>query len=171
MGTFVTLFFIDVLGQTVAAGNAMLSAFAVAGAIATYFGGKLSDVVGFKRIVMICSVAVVPFLFLIVFTRNPVMAVIVGIMISLTLSGCHSTLIVMGQSFLPNRLGLASGVLYGLTASIGGMAAPAIGLVADNHGIPAGMFIIACVSVVALIFALMIPNMREEKPRLKDGLS
>jgi FSR family fosmidomycin resistance protein-like MFS transporter len=170
MGTFVTLFFIDVLKQTVAAGNAMLSAFAVAGAIATYFGGKLSDVVGFKRIVVICSIAVVPFLFLIVFTRNPVMAVIVGIMISLTLSGCHSTLIVMGQSFLPNRLGLASGVLYGLTASIGGMAAPLIGLVADNHGIPAGMFIIACVSVVALLFALMIPNMSEEDPRLKDGI-
>jgi FSR family fosmidomycin resistance protein-like MFS transporter len=171
MGTFVTLFFIDVLGQTVAAGNAMLSAFAVAGAVATYFGGKLSDVVGFKRMVIICSIAVVPFLFILVFTKNPVMAVIVGIMISLTLSGCHSTLIVMGQSFLPNRLGLASGVLYGLTASIGGMAAPVIGLVADNRWIPAGMFVIACVSVVALIFALMIPDIREGEPRLKDGLS
>ncbi|MDR1292373.1 MAG: MFS transporter [Clostridiales Family XIII bacterium] len=175
MSTFVTLFFIDVLMQSVAVGNTMLSVFAVAGAIATYFGGKLSDVVGFKRMVMICSVAVVPFLFLIVFTTNPVVAAIVGVMICLTLNGCHTTLIVMGQSFLPHRLGLASGVMYGLTVSVGGMAAPLIGLVADDRGIPAGMFIIACVSVVALVFALIIPDIRgiprEGEPRINDGPS
>jgi FSR family fosmidomycin resistance protein-like MFS transporter len=168
LGTFVTLFFIDVLHEPVAMGNAMLSIVAVAGAVATYFGGKLSDVVGFKRIVMICSIAVVPFLFAIVFVRSTGLAIVIGVMTSLALSGCHSTLIVMGQNFLPNRLGLASGVLYGLTVSVGGMAAPLIGLVADAHGIPAGMFVIACVGLVALVFAALIPNVQNE-PRVQDG--
>jgi FSR family fosmidomycin resistance protein-like MFS transporter len=118
---------------------------------------------------MICSIAVVPFLFLIVFTRNPVMAAVIGIMISLSLGGCHSTLIVMGQSFLPNRLGLASGVLYGLTVSIGGMAAPVIGRVADNYGIPTGLFIIACVGVAALVFAALVPSIGKDGTRLKGG--
>jgi FSR family fosmidomycin resistance protein-like MFS transporter len=171
MNTFITLFFIDVLMQSVATGNAMLSVFAVSGAISTYFGGRLSDAVGFKRIVMIFSIAVVPFLFIFVYMRDPVTAAIVGALISLTLSGCHSTLIVMGQSFLPNRLGLASGVLYGLTASVGGMAAPVIGLAADNYGIPAGMFIIACIGAAALVFCAMIPDVRREEPRIKGGLS
>jgi FSR family fosmidomycin resistance protein-like MFS transporter len=169
MNTFITLFFVDVLMQSVATGNTVLSAFAIVGAFSTYFGGRISDVIGFKRIVMICSIAVVPFLFLFVFTRNPVTAVIIGLMISLTLAGCHSTLIVMGQSFLPNRLGLASGVLYGLTVSIGGMAAPVIGRVADNYGIPTGLFIIACVGVVALIFAALVPGRGEDGTRLKGG--
>jgi FSR family fosmidomycin resistance protein-like MFS transporter len=160
LNTFITLFFIDVLKQSVAAGNAMLSVFAVSGAIATYFGGKLSDVVGFKRMVVICSIAVVPFLFLIVFTRNPIMAVILGIVIGLSLSGCHSTLIVMGQSFLPNRLGLASGVLYGLTVSVGGIAAPGIGMIADNSGIPSALLVLSFIGALALLFAIFIPRLQ-----------
>jgi len=163
LNTFVPLFWVYVLAQSVAAGNVHLTVFSVMGAVATLVGGKLADRIGFKRIVMICSVTSVPLLFMLALTRSPLIGTIMIVLIGLFLNGCHSTLVVIGQSFLPNRLGLASGVLYGLTVSVGGIAAPGVGFIADTHGIPAAMFTIACVGAAAMLFAILIPRSPDEK--------
>ncbi len=38
-----------------------------------------------------------------------------------------SVTVVMGQEFLPNRIGIASGVTLGLAIGLGGLAAPLLG--------------------------------------------
>ena len=43
--------------------------------------------------------------------------------------------IVMGQEYLPGRIGVASGVTIGLSIGLGGIGAPLLGLVADAHGL------------------------------------
>jgi FSR family fosmidomycin resistance protein-like MFS transporter len=159
LNTFVPLFWVYVLAQSVAAGNARLTVFAAAGAVATLLGGRLADRIGFRRIIMICSVASAPLLFLFTFNRSPLIATILIALIGLAMSGCHSTLIVTGQSFLPNRLGLASGVLYGLTVSVGGIAAPGVGLIADNFGIPSALLVLSFVGVLALVFSALVPKL------------
>jgi FSR family fosmidomycin resistance protein-like MFS transporter len=165
LNTFIPLFWVYVLVQSVAAGNARLTVFAAAGAVATLLGGRLADRIGFKRVIMICSVTVTPMLFLFTINRSPLAATVIVVLIGLSLSGCHSTLVVTGQSFLPNRLGLASGVLYGLTVSVGGIAAPGIGMIADNFGIPSALLVLSFIGALALIFAALIPKMPD------DGIS
>jgi FSR family fosmidomycin resistance protein-like MFS transporter len=162
LNTFVPLFWVYVLMQSVAAGNAHLTVFAAAGAVATLLGGRLADRIGFRRIIMICSIAAVPLLFLFTFNRSPFIATILIALIGLAMSGCHSTLIVTGQSFLPNRLGLASGVLYGLTVSVGGIAAPGVGLVADHFGIPSALLVLSVVGALALVFSALIPKLPDD---------
>jgi FSR family fosmidomycin resistance protein-like MFS transporter len=159
LNTFIPLFWVYVLAQSVAAGNARLTVFATAGAIATLLGGRLADRIGFKRIIMICSISCVPLLFLLTFSRSPFIATALVALVGITMSGCHSTLVVTGQSFLPNRIGLASGVLYGLTVSVGGIAAPGVGLIADNYGIPSALLLLSFVGVAALVFSALIPKL------------
>lgn len=47
--------------------------------------------------------------------------------------------VTLGQDFLPNRIGVASGVTLGLAVSAGGPAAPLFGLLADAYGLPAAL--------------------------------
>jgi FSR family fosmidomycin resistance protein-like MFS transporter len=171
LNTFVPLFWVYVLAQSVAAGNTRLTVFAAAGAVATLLGGRLADRIGFKRVIMICSTVSVPLLFLFTFNRSPLVATVLIALIGLAMSGSHSTLIVTGQSYLPNRLGLASGVLYGLTVSVGGIAAPGVGMIADHFGIPSALFVLALVSVFALVFAALVPKLPDDGvvgDRLRD---
>ena len=47
--------------------------------------------------------------------------------------------IVMGQEFLPGRIGVASGVTIGLSVGMGGVAAPLLGILADADGLRVGV--------------------------------
>jgi FSR family fosmidomycin resistance protein-like MFS transporter len=56
------------------------------------------------------------------------------VFVALTSAGLYvpfSLHITLGQDYLPQRVGTASGVTLGLTVSIGGIASPFIGAVAD----------------------------------------
>ena len=45
-----------------------------------------------------------------------------------------SVLVVLGQEYLPHRVGMASGVTLGLAVSVGGMCAPLLGRLGDWYG-------------------------------------
>lgn len=58
----------------------------------------------------------------------------VHLFVALTSAGLYVPFalhITLGQDFLPRRPGTASGVTLGLTVSVGGLAAPALGALAD----------------------------------------
>jgi FSR family fosmidomycin resistance protein-like MFS transporter len=167
MITFLPLFWVSVLAQSVAQGNIQLTINSVAGAVATLLGGRLADKYGFRRLAMICTIAAPPFFFAFAFNRSPVMGTFLVICIALLMSGCQSTFVVMGQSFLPNRIGFASGIMYGLTVSMGGMVAPGIGWIGDNYGLQTSVLTLAFISVAGLIFSVMIPRTPLDGPRLK----
>ena len=63
----------------------------------------------------------------------------------------------MGQDFLPNRVGLASGVTLGLAFSFGGILMPALGWVADHHGLRAAISVVAFLPIrTALTLPLLV---------------
>ena len=47
--------------------------------------------------------------------------------------------IVMGQEYLPGRLGVSAGVTIGLSIGLGGVGAPLLGLLAEAHGLHGGV--------------------------------
>ena len=61
-------------------------------------------------------------------------------------------MVVLGQKYLARNVGLASGVTLGLALSVGGIATPLLGYVADNYGgLPTAML---CLVPVALVGGL-----------------
>jgi FSR family fosmidomycin resistance protein-like MFS transporter len=81
-------------------------------------------------------------------------------------------MVVLGQKYLPNRIGLASGVTLGLAVSVGGITTPVLGWFADNYGLQSAMNLIAYVPVLAAIMAFTLPTpgtgsnlIKEESPK------
>jgi FSR family fosmidomycin resistance protein-like MFS transporter len=76
--------------------------------------------------------------------------------VSLALSIAHSPIIALGQSYLPHRLGLASGISLGVVVSVGGAASPLIGLVGDRFGLSASMLVICAIAALASVGSLVV---------------
>jgi FSR family fosmidomycin resistance protein-like MFS transporter len=67
----------------------------------------------------------------VVFVPGPLLLLCVALT-SACLYVPFSLSITLGQDYLPRRVGTASGVTLGLTVSVGGIASPFIGVLADH---------------------------------------
>jgi FSR family fosmidomycin resistance protein-like MFS transporter len=66
----------------------------------------------------------------------------------------------MGQEYLPNRLGIASGVTLGLSIGLGGVGAAVLGQVADAYGLRTALEVVALLPLPALLLAMSLPEGR-----------
>ena len=85
-------------------------------------------------------------------------ATVLLVPIGLALSASYSPMVVMGQRYLPNHVGLSSGVTLGVAVAVGGMAAPFLGKIADYHGIWSALAAIAFLPVLAAGVTLTLPH-------------
>jgi FSR family fosmidomycin resistance protein-like MFS transporter len=63
----------------------------------------------------------------------------------------------MGQSFMPQNLGMASGLVLGLAMGIGGITTTALGWVADQWGVPFTLQIIFILPIFAFVAFSLLP--------------
>ena len=64
--------------------------------------------------------------------------------------------VTLGQDYLPSRIGTASGVTLGLTVSIGGLAGPALGTLADATSLRTALAPLVLMPVLSsLLFATL----------------
>jgi FSR family fosmidomycin resistance protein-like MFS transporter len=63
----------------------------------------------------------------------------------------------MGQSFMPRNVGLASGLILGLSFGMGGLGAALLGLFADLWGVPTTLWIISFLPLGGFVLAALIP--------------
>jgi FSR family fosmidomycin resistance protein-like MFS transporter len=160
---FIPLWFIHHLGTGKGVGNAALTAMLIAGAVGTYSGGRIVDRVGRRRLVVGSTAASIPVLVALVLAPSPltagVLTAVEGFLIILT----FSITVVMSQEYLPSRLGLASGVSLGLAIGVGGIAAAAMGVVADAYGLRTVMWLIVVLALPMVALARTLPVTRAER--------
>lgn len=156
---FVPLWFVQHLHSSESLGNGALTAMLVAGALGTLAGGRLVDRVGPRPVMVAATVGPLPALVLLPFAGGAA-AIALLVAIGFVLIASFSVSVVLGQQYLPNRLGLASGVTLGLAIGIGGLAATALGWVADAYGLTTVLWIIAALPLPAIALALSLPRER-----------
>jgi FSR family fosmidomycin resistance protein-like MFS transporter len=78
-------------------------------------------------------------------------------LIGFVLVASQASYVVLGQEFLPNRMGVASGVTLGLAVSLGGVASPVLGTIGDAHGLVAVFVAIGTLCALTFIAALCVP--------------
>jgi FSR family fosmidomycin resistance protein-like MFS transporter len=156
LNTFLPLYWLNVLYQDKAAGGTALTIMFVAGAVSTLIGGRLADRFGANRIVSIGWVLLIPSLFFFPKIENPLIAALFLLPIAFSLFTITTPMIVLGQKYLPGRVGFASGVTLGLGVSIGGIAAPFVGRYADIHGLAAAFGLLACIPVAGAFVSLTL---------------
>jgi MFS transporter, FSR family, fosmidomycin resistance protein len=162
LNTFLPLYWVVVLHQSKAAGGIALTILLASGTVGTFVGGRIADQYGRRIVVLVALGMLAPllFLFVAVSTLNMTTALLLLVPTGLALSAPASVMIVMGQEYLPNRVGTASGVTLGLAVSVGGITAPLFGHIADLYGIHAALLGLAFVPLLGAVLALTLPHSR-----------
>ncbi|MBV8749952.1 MAG: MFS transporter [Candidatus Eremiobacteraeota bacterium] len=161
---FVPLYFVEVLHTSPGVGDLVDTGFLLAGALGTIAGGPIADRIGRKLVILWSTgVAVVLVSALIGFTRGGgpfALAVAVIVVTGFVLVASQAAFVVLGQEYLPNRVGLASGVTLGLAVSLGGGFTPVLGAIADAHGVAASLLTVAALLLAGVLIALTFPEAR-----------
>jgi FSR family fosmidomycin resistance protein-like MFS transporter len=166
--TFIPLYYVHVLHAGKAVGNAALSAMLVGGAIGTLIGGPLADRFG-RRAVLISSMALLPPLVAGFLVSGAAVAAVFATAAGAATIATFAVTIVMGQEFLPGRLGVSAGVTIGLSIGLGGVGAPLLGLLADADGLTSVFYVIAVLPLLALVLSLALPGAKRARLGLRPG--
>ena len=158
LNIFIPLYWIAVLGQSKIAGAIALSIFAGSGIIGNIAGGNLADRIGQKKVTLLGFLTLSALLPLLIVLKNVHLATILLIPVGFMLFATYSPTIVLGQKYLPNHVGLSSGVTLGLAVAIGGGAAPFIGKVADIYGVWMALASVSFLPILMFLLALTLPD-------------
>ena len=161
--TFIPLYWVSGFGQSKAAGAVALTVFCTFGVLSNILGGVLADKYGFRAIVRLAFALVTPVVLAFSLMPNLYAAYAMLPLLGFVLYVPFSSLVVLGQTYLARNIGFASGVTLGLATSLGGVFAPVLGWVADNHGLPRTFQCLAAVALVGTIFAFTLRKIEEKK--------
>lgn len=131
---YFTFYLIQRFGLPVHESQLYLFAFLAAVAAGTFAGGPVGDRIGRKAVIWVSFLGVAPFALLLPYVNlfwTAVLAIIVG----LVMSSAFSALVVYAQESVPARVGMVTGIMFGLMFGISGIAAAGLGHMADTHGI------------------------------------
>jgi len=154
--TFVPFYYIHALnGDAITAGR-LVFVFLIGGVVGTLFGAAIADRIGHKSYFALSMILSVPLLLLFLQVRG-IWVFVDLFLIGLLLISSFSVTIVMGQTILRHRLGMASGLTMGFVIGMGGIGAGLLGIVADSWGIMTVLKLIAFMPAVGFVPILMIP--------------
>jgi len=158
INTFLPLYWINILNQSKAAGASALTVFFASGVVGNLLGGRVADRVGFRVAVVVEFALLTIFLPIFAYTPNPSWALFLLVPIGLMIFSPVGPMVVLGQSYLPNRVGLASGVTLGLAFSFGGITTPFFGWIADRHGLHAAITVLSFLPIVCAGLSALLPK-------------
>jgi MFS transporter, FSR family, fosmidomycin resistance protein len=166
VASLLALFVIHRFHQPTAVGSAALTVFVAAGAVGSLTGGWLAD--RWRRLATIrlgygCAI---PALALLAAAPNVAVVFCAAIVSGLALFLPFAVQVTLGQDYLPNRIGTASGVTLGLAISIGGLAAPLFGFLADSYGLAVSLAVLAGLPVLSVAFAARLREPRSSQPNI-----
>lgn len=166
LSAFVSSYVLERTGGGDLAGTAALCVLYAGGAVGTVAGGRLADRYGRLAVVRGAYAMTVPAVAGVVLAPGPA----VYLFVALTSAGLYvpfSLHVTLGQDFLPGRVGTASGVTLGLTVSVGGLAAPALGALADATSLRT-----ALIPLVALpaLGGLLLRGLDDPEPAARPRL-
>ncbi len=155
--SFAPIWFIREYGATEATANTALAAMLVAGALGTLVGGRLVDRIGRRKVLLGSIIAQIPLLLMFMLAPTYIAAAVLLAAIGFVTVMSFSVSVVMGQEYLPSRLGVASGVTLGFAIGVGGVAAALLGLLADAAGLSTVMWTVVLLPFLGLGLALLLP--------------
>lgn len=162
--TFIPLYWVNAFGQSKAAGAVALTVFCTCGVISNIIGGLLSDRYGCIKIIRLAFVLMAPVVFAFSLAGNLYAAYALLPFLGFVLYAPFSSLVVLGQKLLARNIGFASGVTLGLATSMGGMAAPCLGWIADNYGLPRAIQCLGLVALLGMLFAFLLSSSKAPVP-------
>jgi MFS transporter, FSR family, fosmidomycin resistance protein len=168
--SFLALYVSSTLGGSKTLGEIALALFLGFGALGTLIGGHLADRFGRLPVARAGYALAIPSLAGLVLAGRPwVFGFIVLAAVTVYLP--FSIQVTLGQDYLPNRVGTASGVSLGLAITVGGLLAPVFGVLADATSLRLTLTVLIALPVLALLLTATMRDPRPRSPEAATGAS
>ncbi|MBB2968657.1 MFS transporter [Leifsonia aquatica] len=159
--SFIALYVAERFQAGAGVGAVALAVFPAAGAIGTLLGGFLADRFG-RRIVIPLGYAVAALAAgAIVAAPSAGVAIVATALLGVALFVPFALHVTLSHAYLPRHIGTASGITLGLSTTLGGFLAPALGAIADGSSITIVFVVIAAALVVAFVASLFLRDRRD----------
>jgi FSR family fosmidomycin resistance protein-like MFS transporter len=123
-------------------------------AAGTLIGGPVGDRIGRKYVIWGSILGVLPFTLALPYVGLRVTAVLT-VLIGLILSSAFSAILVYAQELVPGRIGMISGLFFGLAFGMAGIGAAVLGRLADMTSIALVYRICAFLPAIGLLTAFL----------------
>ena len=134
LSNYYTFYLMDKFQVSLQHAQLYLFAFLAAVAVGTFGGGPIGDKIGRKAVIWISFLGMLPFALMLPYA-NLFWTVVFAMLAGLILSSAFAAMVVYAQEAVPGRVGMVAGMMFGLMFGISGLAAAALGALADQHGI------------------------------------
>ena len=134
MTSYYTFYLMDKFHLNVKDAQIQLFIFLAAVAVGTFAGGPLGDRFGRKYIIWVSILGAAPFTLLLPYANlffTPILAIFIGLLIS----SAFSAILVYAQELMPGKVGMISGLFFGLAFGMGGLGSALLGILADHTSI------------------------------------
>jgi FSR family fosmidomycin resistance protein-like MFS transporter len=160
--SYYIFYLIHHFGLTAENAQLCLFAFLASAAAGTFIGGPIGDRVGRKLVIWCSILGVVPFTLALPYVGLAA-TVALSVVIGLIISSAFSAIVVYAQELIPGRVGMVSGLFFGLGFGMAGLCAAALGELIDLTSID---FVYRVCSFLPLIGVLtaFLPDI--EHPRV-----
>ena len=141
--------------------SAQLHLFLFLGAVAagTLIGGPIGDRIGRKYVIWCSILGILPFTLLLPYA-NLFWTAVLTVVIGLVLASAFSAILVYAQELVPGRIGLISGIFFGLAFGMGGIGAALLGKLADATNISFVYHVCSFLPIIGLLTAFL-PDVRK----------
>jgi FSR family fosmidomycin resistance protein-like MFS transporter len=143
--------------------NAQLHLFLFLAAVAagTFIGGPVGDKIGRKYVIWCSILGILPFTLVLPYS-NLFWTSILSVVIGFTLASAFSAILVYAQELMPGRIGMVSGLFFGLAFGLGGIGAAFLGKLADLTSINYVYHVCAFLPAIGILTAFL-PNLEPAK--------
>src|SRR5579875_573998 len=127
---YYTFYLIDHFGLSIQTAQLYLFSFLASVAVGTVIGGPIGDRMGRKFVLWFSILGALPFTLMLPYANlfwTGVLAVVIGVVSA----SAFATILVYAQELIPGRIGLISGLFFGLAFGMAGIGAAALGWLAD----------------------------------------
>nr|WP_321984086.1 MFS transporter [uncultured Lichenicoccus sp.] len=162
IGSYYIFYLMHRFGVPAQTAQVELFIFLGATALGTFAGGPIGDRIGRKYVIWGSILGVLPFTLALPhvgFGWTIALSVVIG----LVLSSAFSAILVYATELLPGRVGMVSGLFFGLAFGMGGLGAAVLGVLADHAGIDAVYEVCAFLPAIGIL-ALFLPNLERPAP-------
>jgi FSR family fosmidomycin resistance protein-like MFS transporter len=156
--SYYTFYLIGTFHVSTEAAELYLFVFLGAVAVGTFVGGPVGDRVGFKAVIWISILGVLPFTLLLPHA-NLFWTVALTVPIGLILASAFSAIVVYAQELVPSRVGAVAGLFFGFAFGMGALGAAALGWLADRTSIGFVYRVCAFLPLLGLL-TVFLPNLR-----------
>lgn len=163
LAAYIALYWTSHYGASIAAAGFALTVFLAGGAVGTLLGGWISDRIGRVATIRL-GYLVLPVVLVLMRVSPEAPALALAFAAGVVAYIPFTVLVTLGQDYLPNHIGTASGVTLGLAISAGGLVNPVFGVIADSSGGPAAViWVLAVLPVLALLLAWTLPSLPKDR--------